>query len=356
MGCGNSNTLDDNNKYDKYFLLKEEIKKNIHNFYLRKLNIIEFKNLLKKLNQFEDNEKIINEFLNNCILKKHEKYNLKQIINFSLIRLQKVFPNGKNENKLIFNILKFIYFFFCNPDIFDIKNIINTIDIENEKTLFIKTLIENTKCEQKIFNNVKKTLEKKIKKKDDLNEINLKQSLLMLSKFSKESEINTNNFTKNSVEFYHSGKFSFLLVNMIQFCLFMFIYLIVAPSILHKINNFNDEEIQNIFINKKISKDLISNENLGENKNVDIKKFNEYIYRQMQQINININYDRLLKRLLVECLQPISEIIIKNVDAEIAPIENEEMEKIIKKFIYIFNVSKFNNKIFPKIKQKEEEN
>ena len=353
MGCGNSNTLDDNHKYDKYFLLKEEIKKNIHNFYLRKLNIIEFKNLLKKLNQFEDNEKIINEFLNNCILKKHEKYNLKQIINFSLIRLQKVFPNGKNENKLIFNILKFIYFFFCNPDIFDIKNIINTIDIENEKILFIKTLIENTKCEQKIFNNVKKTLEKKIKKKDDLNEINLKQSLLMLSKFTKDSEIKT---TKNSVEFYHSGKFSFLLVNMIQFCLFMFIYLIVAPSILHKINNFNDEEIQNIFINKKITKDLISNENLGENKNVDIKKFNEYIYRQMQQINININYDRLLKRLLVECLQPISEIIIKNVDAEIAPIENEEMEKIIKKFIYIFNVSKFNNKIFPKIKQKEDEN
>jgi hypothetical protein len=174
----------------------------------------------------------------------------------------------------------------------------------------------------------------------------------MLSKFSKDSE----NLNKNSVNFYHSGKFSFLLVNMIQFCLFLFIYLIVAPSILIKINNFNEKEIENIFINKKISKDLISNENLGENKNVDIKKFNEYIYRQMQQINININYDRLLKRLLVECLQPISEIIIKNVDAEIAPIENEEMEKIIKKFIYIFNVSKFNNKIFPKIKQKEEEN
>ena len=352
MGCGNSNTLDEK-LYDKYFLLKDEIKKNINNFYLRKLNIIEFREILKKLNQIDENEKIINEFLNNLVMKKYEKYNLKQIINFSLIRLQKIFPNGKNENKLIFNILYFIYFFFCNPDIFNIKNIINTIDIENEKISFIKTLIENTKCEQKIFNDVKKTLENKIIKKDDFNnEINLKNSLLMLSKFSNDSEIKTN----KNVNFYHSGKFSFLLVNMIQFCLFLFIYLIVAPSILIKINNFNEKEIENIFINKKISKDLISNENLNENKNVDIKKFNEYIYRQMQQINININYDRLLKRLLVECLQPISEIIIKNVDAEIAPIENEEMEKIIKKFIYIFNVSKFNNKIFPKIKQKEEEN
>ena len=44
MGCGNSNTLDEK-LYDKYFLLKDEIKKNINNFYLRKLNIIEFRDI-----------------------------------------------------------------------------------------------------------------------------------------------------------------------------------------------------------------------------------------------------------------------------------------------------------------------
>ena len=365
MGCGNSNTLEEKS-FDKYFFLKEEIKKNINNFYLHKINIIEFKNILKKLSQIDDNEKIIYEFINNCHMKKYEKYNLKQIINFSLTRLQKIFPNGNGENRLIFNILYFIYFFFCNPNIFDIKNLINTIDIENEKTLFIKSLIENTKCKEHVFNDIKKTIEKKIKKKEELNEneINLKKSLLIFSQISKESEnINNNNNNKkefdklslNSTSFYYSGKFSFLLVNMIQFCLFMFIYLIVAPTILNKLNKFNENEIQEIFINKKISKDLYSNENLSEVQKVDIKNFNEFIYRQVQQINISINYDKLLKRLLVECLQPISEIIIKNVDAEIAPIENEEMEKIIKKFINILNVSKLNNKLFPKIQQKEEE-
>jgi hypothetical protein len=136
----------------------------------------------------------------------------------------------------------------------------------------------------------------------------------------------------------------------------MFVYLIVAPSILRKVNKFNEKELKNIFINKKITKDLYSNENLSQTENVDVEKFNEYIYKQIQNINIFINYEKLLKRLLVECLQPISEIIIRNSETEIAPIDNEDIEKIIKKFCYILDVKKFNYKIFPKMENKEEEN
>ena len=115
--------------------------------------------------------------------------------------------------------------------------------------------------------------------------------------------------------YFHSGKFSFLILNLIQLCTYIFIYFFCAPSLLE--DNFKKYEIKTIF----------SNEKKTEKYHPDA--IDKYIEEYLYSINNNLRPKIVNCIILTDVLQPISDYITDNKNIDICCIDLSKLKEII---------------------------
>lgn len=120
---------------------------------------------------------------------------------------------------------------------------------------------------------------------------------------------------KDGQIYFHSGRFSFLILNLIQLCTYNFIYFFCAPTLLE--DDFKKYEIKTIFSNE-VKAEKYQPENI--NKYID-----EYLY----SINKNLRPNILNCIILTDVLQPISDYITDNKDIDICTIDSAKLKEIL---------------------------
>ena len=116
---------------------------------------------------------------------------------------------------------------------------------------------------------------------------------------------------------FRTGKFSFLLLNLIQFCTFCFIYFFCGPGVIEITGNFKKNELKTIFSNK-----LKSEKYRPDNIN---KLLNDYLFF----INRNIQPNTINYIIITDVLQPLSDYISDNKDEEIFSITPTKLKEIL---------------------------
>ena len=245
MGCGSSQN---ENQSEKIILLKK-IKQKVFE-------------LIKDNPFYNITIKSFKKFMKEKLEKKEEKYSI-EIISKEII---KEFFEEENMSNFIFkNIASFSYSkFHC---IFP--------DDEEIKFLIFYFIFLFLVADQKERINL---LNKKIKKLFDKIKLDERDGKIL----------------------FRSGKFTFLLLNLIQFFTFTFIYFFCGPGILEVTGNFNKSEVEKIFSNQSKSKKY-------EPCNIN-KLLNDYLYF----INNNIQPNIVNYIILTDVLQPISDYISEN--------------------------------------------
>ena len=116
---------------------------------------------------------------------------------------------------------------------------------------------------------------------------------------------------------FRTGKFSFVLLNLIQLHTFCFIYFFCSQGVLEIAGNFRKYELKTIY-----SSELKSDKYRPKNIN---KLFNKYLY----YINQNIQPNKVNYIILTDVLQPLSEYISENKDEEIFSLNREKLKEIL---------------------------
>ena len=119
-----------------------------------------------------------------------------------------------------------------------------------------------------------------------------------------------------SIQF-RTGKFSFLLLNLIQFHTFCFIYFFCSRGVLQKIGNINKNEIKIIYSNQFKSEKYKPN------------NINKILNQSLYYLNKNIQPDKVNYIILADILQPLSEYISENKNVEIFSISQVKYKEII---------------------------
>lgn len=115
--------------------------------------------------------------------------------------------------------------------------------------------------------------------------------------------------------YFPSGKFSFLILNLIQLCTFSFIYFFCGPGLLE--DNFKKYEIKTIFSNE-IKTEKYQPDNI-----------NKYLNDYLSSINSNNRPNIINCIILTDVLQPISDYITDNKDIEICSIDSTKLKEIL---------------------------
>lgn len=272
MGCGGSEIIE--NKPEIYFMSREveervlELKIN-NPFY--KMSLRQFNKIMEKFDYENDSiEYILQEIqepllINNRIITKKL---FKDIINLSYQKFHFIFPNDKEINIIIFYLL---YFFLT----------------EKEKTKEITFTQKLTILFNKISNQVIST------------------------KKSKEKEY-----------IIKTGKFSFLTLNLIQFCTYVFVSLFAGPAVLEIMAGIKKEKVEDFILGTGLKKKEFEPENIN-------KIFNKYI----KKINSILKPHIVYSISLADVLQPISDEIMFNENKEEFQIKESELNYIIKLLI-----------------------
>ena len=119
-----------------------------------------------------------------------------------------------------------------------------------------------------------------------------------------------------SIQF-RTGKFSFLLLNIIQFHTFSFIYFFCSREVLQIIGNIKKNEIKTIYSNQ------IKSEKYKPN------NINKILNDNLYYLNKNIQPDKVNYIILTDVLQPLSEYITENKDLEIFSLSQDKYKEII---------------------------
>ncbi len=147
--------------------------------------------------------------------------------------------------------------------------------------------------------------------KDKLEEKILDTILLFLAKpnrneiFENKKRLITD-LIKNTIEqhepvvLYSSGKFSFLIVNLIHFFCYMLVYFLLSSTFLMFYNNLNKNQIEKLLLDKqKVA-------------NIDPDNINMYFSEKLKLLNGNLNPDSVLECCLPYIFDPIKNRIINN--------------------------------------------
>ena len=142
--------------------------------------------------------------------------------------------------------------------------------------------------------------------------------LKKINKLFDEIKLNEEN---KSIQF-RTGKFSFLLLNIIQFHTFCFIYFFCSRGVLQKIGNLKKNEIKTIYSNQLKSEKYKPN------------NINKILNDNLYFLNKNIQPDKVNYVILTDVLQPLSEYISENKDIEIFSIRQDKYKEIIDILFY----------------------
>ena len=251
--------------------------------------------ILQKMQDLIDKNPLFEEDYNDIlkIIKKNENENLLNI--FSLISKEFEFDKIINQilkDVLIFSEKKFQYVF---P--------------KNEFKIHILSIIYFF-CANGKSNSTRKNKQKYLK--------NLLKTALIKNKL------------------YYSWKLSNIIVNIVQFSLFCFVYLFGSRAILIQINDFPIEGLELIYIEKKSFR------------GIKPEDFSDYVTNQINYLCLgNANHHHFIVNILLSNIfQPISDIIIKNPNLEIAEIQDDKFNKIVENLSKILDANGIFNHLF----------
>ena len=261
MGCGSSKK--ENNSEKKILLrkIKDKVLKLIRSNPFYNISIKEFQKFMKEESQ-KDNKKSIENLSKDIIDSFFKEENIinyvfKNVASFSYSKLRWLYNKEEEITKLI------LYFIF----------------------LF---LTENQRGRNNLLYKKINILFEKIKLGEDNEKI-----------------------------IFRTGKFSFILLNLIQFCTFCFISFFCGPGVIEITGNFKKSEVNTIFSNDvKLEKYRPNNIN---------KLLNDYLYF----INHNIQPNTVNYIILTDVLQPLSDYISDNKDEEIFSISPAKLKEIL---------------------------
>ena len=142
---------------------------------------------------------------------------------------------------------------------------------------------------------------------------------------------------------FNSGKFCFLLLNLIQLCSFCFLNFFCGPATLYRIANFSKDDLNIIFSDNDKLK-------IYEPDNI-----NQVVKNSLSHINEIIQPNIINNKILTKVLQPLSEYIEKYKEQSVFWIESDKLERIydilIDKMDYEYYIDLFFN-----IEDQNEEN
>ena len=137
---------------------------------------------------------------------------------------------------------------------------------------------------------------------------------------------------------FKSGKFSFLILNLIQLCSFCFLNFFCGPATLKAAANFSQNDIDIVFSDNQMKMKMKTY--LPEN-------INRIVNRYLNDVNAIIQPDIINSLILTQALQPISDYISENKDEEIFWIDSlkliEIFDILIDKMDYEYYIDLFFN-------------
>ena len=116
---------------------------------------------------------------------------------------------------------------------------------------------------------------------------------------------------------FKTGKFSFLVFNLIQMCSFCFLNFFCGPATLKIAGNFREEDVNIVF-----SDDLL------KLKKYQPENINKIVNHHLNQLNIMIKPQLINSLILTQALQPISGYIIENKNEEVFWIDSLKLIEV----------------------------
>jgi hypothetical protein len=264
MGCQTITQESD----EKRLKLRDEIVRLVTENPFYNVNIKDFRKFMKQFKgkeisveseMNEDEPKITKEYIMEKMIEKYlEKsedaviYIFTSVVNFSFERFSKVFRGNEFDEEII-------------PIIFDIIFIFLT-----QRQKGIKKEMRTDLC----------ILFERIKLKVDVEDNSEKIA-------------------------FNTGKFSFLILNLIQLCSFCFLSFFCGPATLSILENYNAKVLEVVFSDDEDKSDSYKPE-----------KINKIVNQQLKEINTIIRPEIINSLILTQTLQPISDYINENKDEE----------------------------------------
>lgn len=110
---------------------------------------------------------------------------------------------------------------------------------------------------------------------------------------------------------FKTGRFSFLVLNLIQMCSFCFLNFFCGPATLKIAGNFGQEDLNIIFSDEESKSNMYQPENI-----------NKIVNHHLNEINIIVQPQLINALILSQALQPISDYIRENKDEEVFGIDS----------------------------------
>ena len=288
MGCSANSIKDEKDKDKLRIDIRDEIIQIIFKNPFYSINIKEFLKFMKKIKKEKEELNITKDYIMDLIIKEYIKdnnniYIFKNIINFAFNRLSHVFHENELDEDIIPIIFKIVFIFLTKKQ----------KGIKKEMKIDLCLLFEKIKLEIKVEGN-----SEKIK--------------------------------------FKTGKFSFLILNLIQLCSFCFLNFFCGPATLKKAANFSQDDINIIFSENELKIKEYKPENI-----------NKLVNHYLSYINMMIQPNIINALILTQALQPLSDYITENKEIEIFWIDSlkliEIFDILIDKMDYEYYIELFFN-------------
>ena len=268
MGCSTVTQENEENKIEEKIAVRDEIVQLVTKNPFYNVHIKDFRKFMKQFKAVpssevsepdEDEPQITKEYIMEKIIEKYlenneeiYKYLFRSVVNFSFERFSKVFHGNEFDEEIIPIIFNIIFIFLTQRQ----------KGLKKEMKLDLCILFEKIKLKVEI-----KEKSEKIK--------------------------------------FNTGKFSFLILNLIQLCSFCFLSFFCGPATLSILENYNEKVLEVVFSDDEDKSDSYKPE-----------KINKIVNQQLKEINTIIRPEIINSLILTQTLQPISDDINENKDEE----------------------------------------
>ena len=249
--------VDETPKYNFKNEIRDEIVQMVFRNPFYNVHVKDFRKFMKNI---KEEEKITKDFIMEEMIEKYieneediHRFIFRSVVNFSFDRFTVVFRENELDDEII-------------PIIFNILFLFLT-----QRQKGIKKEMKNDLC--LLFDKIK--LEVKVGK--DSEKIKFK-----------------------------TGRFSFLVLNLIQMCSFYFLNFFCGPATLKIAGNFGQEDLNIIFSDEESKSNMYQPENI-----------NKIVNHHLNEINIIVQPQLINALILSQALQPISDYIRENKDDEV---------------------------------------
>ena len=289
MGCSSTLMKDERHKVQLKIDIRDEIIQTIFKNPFYNVHVKDFRKFMKNI-QKKNELNITKDYIMDLIIEKYiqnksDIYVFKSVVNFAFDKMNYVFHERESDEEIIPIIFNIIFIFLTQRQ----------KGIKKEMKIDLCILFEKLKLE------------------------------VMVTEKSEKIK-------------FKSGKFSFLILNLIQLCSFCFLNFFCGPATLKAAANFSQNDIDIVFSDNQMKMKMKTY--LPEN-------INRIVNRYLNDVNAIIQPDIINSLILTQALQPISDYISENKDEEIFWIDSlkliEIFDILIDKMDYEYYIDLFFN-------------